>query len=177
MVSQVEEVALGEVMTPLGPFGVALTARGVGRLTFPTEPPTACEAWAKRWYPTARIVPDTERLRGVSGELNAYLAGDLRQFTLPVDLRGTAFQLAVWRGLQLIPYGETHSYAQLAAGIGRPRSVRAVGAANGANPVPIIVPCHRVIGSSGRLVGYGGGLDLKERLLALERAHRPVAAM
>ncbi len=174
---QVEEVVLGEIMTPLGCFGVALTPIGVGRLTFPTEPLAACAAWARRWYPNARIVSDADRLRPVADEMNAYLAGNLRQFTLPVDLRGTPFQVAVWRGLQLIPYGETRSYAQIAAGIGRPHSVRAVGAANGANPVPIIVPCHRVIGSSGKLVGYGGGLDLKERLLALERAPRVAVPM
>ncbi|MFN8472240.1 MAG: methylated-DNA--[protein]-cysteine S-methyltransferase [Anaerolineae bacterium] len=171
-----EQVVLGEVATPLGPFGVALTRAGIGRLTFPTEPFTRCEDWARRWYADADIIADGSRLARLEDQLNAYFAGELREFTLPVDLRGTPFQLTVWRGLQLIPYGETRSYAQLAAGIGRPRSVRAVGAANGANPVPIIVPCHRVIGSSGKLVGYGGGLDLKQRLLALERGEVGVAA-
>ncbi len=170
MVGHVEEVVLGAIETPLGPFGAVLTAIGLGRLTFPTEPLAECEAWARRWCPKTRIVADSSHLDPVADELNAYFDGALHQFTLPVDLRGTPFQVAVWRGLQLIPYGETRSYAQLAAGIGRPRSIRAVGAANGANPVPIIVPCHRVIGSSGKLVGYGGGLDLKQRLLALEGA-------
>lgn len=176
MVSEIEEIVLGEIKTPLGRCGVALTDQGIGRLTFPTEPFGHCEAWARRWYPAASIVANPTRLARVEDELTAYFAGDLRQFTLPLDLRGTPFQITVWRGLQLIPYGETRSYAQLAAAIGRPRSVRAVGAANGANPVPIIVPCHRVIGSSGKLVGYGGGLDLKERLLALERGSVPVGA-
>ena len=108
----------------------------------------------------------TEALR----QLRAYFAGQLRRFELPLDLRGTDFQLRVWRELERIPYGETRSYLQIAEAIGAPRAVRAVGAANGANPIPIVVPCHRVIGASGKLVGYGGGLPLKKRLLQLEGA-------
>ena len=101
-------------------------------------------------------------------QLRAYFAGELREFRLPLDLQGTDFQKRVWRQLETIPYGETRSYSEIAAAIGAPRAVRAVGAANGANPVPIVVPCHRVIGASGKLVGYGGGLELKRRLLELE---------
>jgi methylated-DNA-[protein]-cysteine S-methyltransferase len=108
----------------------------------------------------------TEALR----QLRAYFAGQLRRFDLPLDMEGTDFQLRVWRELERIPYGETRSYLQMAAAIGAPRAVRAVGAANGANPIPIVVPCHRVIGASGKLVGYGGGLPLKKRLLQLEGA-------
>ncbi len=103
-------------------------------------------------------------------QLRAYFAGDLRRFELPLDLRGTPFQLRVWEALLDIPYGETRSYLQIAQAIGSPLAVRAVGAANGTNPIPIVVPCHRVIGSSGKLVGYGGGLPLKKRLLELEGA-------
>src|SRR5664279_2896526 len=103
-------------------------------------------------------------------QLRAYFAGQLRRFDLPLDMEGTPFQLRVWRELERIPYGETRSYRQIAAAIGAPRAVRAVGAANGANPIPIVVPCHRVIGASGKLVGYGGGLPLKKRLLELEGA-------
>jgi O-6-methylguanine DNA methyltransferase len=103
-------------------------------------------------------------------QLRAYFAGQLRRFDLPLDMQGTPFQLRVWRELERIPYGETRSYSQIAAAIGAPRAVRAVGAANGANPIPIVVPCHRVIGASGKLVGYGGGLPLKQRLLELEGA-------
>jgi methylated-DNA-[protein]-cysteine S-methyltransferase len=106
-------------------------------------------------------------------QLRAYFAGQLRRFDLPLDMRGTTFQLRVWRELQRIPYGETRSYQQIAACISAPRAVRAVGAANAANPVPIVVPCHRVIGASGKLVGYGGGLPLKKRLLELEGALTP----
>jgi methylated-DNA-[protein]-cysteine S-methyltransferase len=103
-------------------------------------------------------------------QLNAYFAGKLRSFDLPLDLQGTDFQMRVWHELERIPYGETRSYLRIAEIIGSPKAIRAVGAANGANPIPIIVPCHRVIGSSGKLVGYGGGLPLKKRLLALEGA-------
>jgi methylated-DNA-[protein]-cysteine S-methyltransferase len=103
-------------------------------------------------------------------QLRAYFAGQLRCFDLPLDLQGTDFQLRVWRELERIPYGETRSYSQIATAIGTPQAVRAVGAANGANPIPIVVPCHRVIGASGKLVGYGGGLPLKKRLLELEGA-------
>ena len=103
-------------------------------------------------------------------QLRAYFAGTLRDFDLPLDLRGTPFQLKVWHALETIPYGETRSYLQIATGIGAEKAVRAVGAANGANPIPIVVPCHRVIGSGGKLVGYGGGLPLKKRLLTLEGA-------
>jgi len=103
-------------------------------------------------------------------QLRAYFAGQLRRFDLPLDMQGTDFQLRVWRELERIPYGETRSYRQIADAIGASRAVRAVGAANGANPIPIVVPCHRVIGASGKLVGYGGGLPLKKRLLELEGA-------
>ena len=103
-------------------------------------------------------------------QLRSYFGGQLRRFDLPLYMRGTPFQLRVWRELERIPYGETRSYRQIAAAIGAPRAVRAVGAANGANPIPIVVPCHRVIGASGKLVGYGGGLPLKKRLLELEGA-------
>jgi methylated-DNA-[protein]-cysteine S-methyltransferase len=102
-------------------------------------------------------------------QLQAYFAGQLRHFDLPLDVVGTEFQRRVWIELTRIPYGETRTYRQMACAIGAPTAVRAVGAANGANPVAIVVPCHRVIGANGKLVGYGGGLPLKRRLLDLER--------
>ena len=101
-------------------------------------------------------------------QLDEYFSGRRRQFDLPLDLEGTEFQQRVWKSVSAIPYGQTRSYAQIATTIGSPKAVRAVGAANGANPVVIIVPCHRVIASGGGLGGYGGGLELKRRLLALE---------
>jgi methylated-DNA-[protein]-cysteine S-methyltransferase len=111
-------------------------------------------------------------LRAAMDQLSAYFAGSLREFSLPLEMAGTDFQMRVWRVLLEIPYGETRSYRDLAIALGKPTAVRAVGAANGANPLPIVVPCHRVIGANGSLVGYGGGLHLKKRLLALEQASR-----
>ncbi len=162
------EVIVGEVETPAGVFGAALTTRGLGRLIFPGEPFEQCEAWAARWEPGAARSSDHAGLRQLEEQLTAYFDGTLREFTVPLDLRGTPFQLRVWSALQEVAYGELRTYGQIAASLGAIRAVRAVGAANGANPVPIIVPCHRIIGSNGRLVGYGGGLDMKRRLLELE---------
>ena len=101
-------------------------------------------------------------------QLLEYFARKRTQFELPLDPHGTEFQKKVWRSLQQIPFGKTKSYAEIAKGIGAPRASRAVGAANGKNPLPIVVPCHRVIGASGALTGFGGGLETKARLLALE---------
>ncbi|MCX2184678.1 methylated-DNA--[protein]-cysteine S-methyltransferase [Streptomyces sp. SKN60] len=108
--------------------------------------------------------PFTEAVR----QLDAYFAGELTEFDLPLHLVGTPFQLRVWEQLRLIPYGETRTYGELADALGSPGASRAVGLANGKNPVTIIVPCHRVIGSGGNLTGYGGGLARKQRLLAFE---------
>ncbi|MFJ6466741.1 methylated-DNA--[protein]-cysteine S-methyltransferase [Streptomyces sp. NPDC091387] len=105
-------------------------------------------------------------------QLDAYFAGELREFDLPLALDGTPFQRTVWAELQRIPYGETRSYGELAEILGKPGASRAVGLANGKNPVGVIVPCHRVIGASGSLTGYGGGLDRKQRLLAFENGTR-----
>ena len=104
-------------------------------------------------------------------QLREYFAGERREFDLAVKLTGTEFQVRVLEALQDIPYGETASYGEIARRIGRPKAVRAVGAANGRNPIPIVVPCHRVIGSTGDLTGFGGGLDTKEALLRLEAEH------
>jgi len=103
-------------------------------------------------------------------ELEEYFAGKRREFTFPLDLRGTEFQLACWRALLAIPYGETRTYADIARAVGRPQGFRAVGMANNRNPVAIVVPCHRVIASDGTLCGYGGGLNIKRKLLELEGA-------
>lgn len=115
------------------------------------------------------ITPDDRHNETVLAQLHEYLEAQRRTFDVPLDLRGTSFQQAVWDRLLHIPYGETRSYAEVAASIGRPTALRAVGRAVGANPVSIVIPCHRVIGKDGSLVGYGGGLPLKERLLALEQ--------
>ena len=115
---------------------------------------------------------DDESFGGVRAQLEEYFEGRRADFDLPLHLEGTPFQRLVWRALQEIPYGETVTYGELARRIGRPSSPRAVGAANGSNPISVIVPCHRVIGSDGTLTGYGGGIERKRHLLDLE-AHRP----
>jgi methylated-DNA-[protein]-cysteine S-methyltransferase len=115
---------------------------------------------------------DPAPLRAAAAQLDAYFAGELTEFELPLAPAGTPFQRAVWEALRAIPYGETVSYGELARAIGRPTAVRAVGAANGRNPISIVVPCHRVIGAGGALTGYGGGLERKRYLLALETATR-----
>jgi methylated-DNA-[protein]-cysteine S-methyltransferase len=120
---------------------------------------------------------DPQRLTGAKDQFVAWFAGERQDFDLALHPRGTPFQLAVWQALRTIGYARTASYAELARRIGRPRAVRAVGAANGANPLSIVVPCHRVIGSNGSLTGYGGGLEAKQWLLAHERRHaRDMAA-
>ena len=113
-------------------------------------------------------VEDSGRLQRVSRQLDEYFAGERQQFELELAPAGTDFQQEVWAALTEIPYGETWSYGQLAQHIGRPKASRAVGAANGLNPIPVIIPCHRVIGSNGKLTGFGGGLETKRFLLALE---------
>jgi methylated-DNA-[protein]-cysteine S-methyltransferase len=113
--------------------------------------------------------PDPEPFREVVAQLEAYFRGDLTTFDVPLATSGTPFQQRVWAALCVIPYGETTSYGELAARIGQPTASRAVGLANGRNPVSIIVPCHRVVGANGKLVGYGGGLPRKQALLALEQ--------
>jgi methylated-DNA-[protein]-cysteine S-methyltransferase len=147
--------------SPIGPLllvgtGDALTGVGLpsGRDGLQPDP-----AWIET------LTPFKEAVR----QLEAYFAGALRQFDLPLAPEGTPFQLRVWRALRDIPYGETTSYGEVARRIGKPAAVRAVGAANGRNPLAIVIPCHRVIGSNGRLVGYGGGLPMKAALLELER--------
>lgn len=123
-------------------------------------------AGAPREEPT--WVRDDSAFRLAVAQLGAYFAGELTDFDLPLAPRGTPFQLRVWRALRDIPYGRTESYGQLATRIGNPKACRAVGLANGRNPISVIVPCHRVIGSGGDLTGYGGGLERKRQLLALE---------
>jgi len=112
---------------------------------------------------------ETPLIQKAAAQIKEYLEGKRKQFKLPLVLHGTEFQMAVWQALQKIPYGETRSYKEIAASIGRPKAVRAVGMANNRNPISIIIPCHRVIGHDGKLVGYGGGLPLKQFLLELER--------
>jgi methylated-DNA-[protein]-cysteine S-methyltransferase len=123
------------------------------------------------WSPvTGSENPRNPLLAEAGRQLREYFTGARRAFEIPLEMAGTAFQKCVWQELLTIPYGQTRSYSQVAASLGATNAVRAVGTANGANPIPVIVPCHRVIGAGGNLVGYGGGLPLKKRLLELEGA-------
>jgi methylated-DNA-[protein]-cysteine S-methyltransferase len=148
--------------TPVGPVLLTGDATGLTEIRFlgSEEPPAAGGGSNGAG---AAVVAEAAR------QLRAYFAGERRTFDLPLAPAGTPFQLAVWRALADIPYGRTESYGELARRIGRPNAVRAVGAANGANPLPIVVPCHRVIGADGSLVGLGGGLPRKRFLLDLEQ--------
>jgi AraC family transcriptional regulator of adaptative response/methylated-DNA-[protein]-cysteine methyltransferase len=149
--------------SPLGPLLIAATDKGICRLTFNED-----ERALKRRFPNADIRPDDGTIAPwVEGALQA-IRTPSQAPEVPVDVRGTAFQEAVWRELRKIPLGETRSYAEIAAAVGQPGAVRAVGTANGSNPVSVIVPCHRVIRSDGSLGGYGGGIENKKKLLAAE---------
>lgn len=158
------------VQTPMGTCVVMATEKGVCWTGTPGTTQDWGLSWIKRRMDVENVVEGEEvaPLQHAMDELRRYFAGERLQFSCPLDLHGTPFQVSVWEELYHIPYGETRSYANIARAIGRPAAVRAVGAANGANPVAIIVPCHRVIGSNGSLTGYGGGLPTKEWLLKLE---------
>lgn len=146
--------------TPIGELLLAGDEDGLSLVSFPEG--------AMRRDPEDDWIYKEKPFAAARRQLTEYFAGERREFNLPVKLSGTEFQLSVLEALRNIPYGETMSYADIARRIGRPKAVRAVGAANGRNPVPIIVPCHRVIGSHGDLTGFGGGLETKEALLRLE---------
>ena len=137
---------------------------------------TLCPDGVPELEPLPRKVCETPLLQEAEEQLNEYFAGARREFDLPLAPKGTPFQKAVWAEMCRIPYGETRTYGQLAQAIGSPKAVRAVGLANGANPVGVVVPCHRVIGSDGSLTGYGGGLERKRWLLTHEGASFRAAA-
>ncbi len=148
---------------------VAATLEGLCYVGPQSAPFDELAAWAKKRLPDHRLLEDELTVKPYAVELIDYIEGKRKEFTLPLDLHGTAFQQTVWRALQEVPYGQTVSYTDIAESIQKPQAVRAVGTAIGANPVLIIVPCHRVIGKNGKLTGFRGGLDMKEQLLALEQ--------
>ena len=152
--------------SPIGPLLLAGDEAGLRRIGFPNKQEST-GGWRE----------DPSQFGDAVRQLQAYFAGELREFDLPLRMEGTPFQMSVWRSLRDIPYGETISYGELARRVGNPKASRAVGLANGANPIPIVVPCHRVIGSNGKLTGFGGGLSTKEKLLALERGQAASAPM
>lgn len=154
-------LAYSRIESALGPLLLTADDAGLRSISFENgrHPARPHPSWQK----------DDGRLNETVRQLRAYFAGKLEKFDLPLAPEGTAFQLKVWRELCEIPYGATISYGELARRIRNPNAARAVGLANGSNPIPIVIPCHRVIGSDGSLTGYGGGLPIKEKLLALEQ--------
>jgi O-6-methylguanine DNA methyltransferase len=157
-----ETLSFFRTPSPAGPLFLAASLKGLVRLEFEAR---VMNLNAKKF----ELRESKQALAPYVRELEEYFDGERREFSMALDLRGTPFQLACWKALVAIPYGETCSYADIARAIGHPNAFRAVGMANNRNPVAIVVPCHRVIASSGSLCGYGGGLDLKRKLLDLEQ--------
>lgn len=155
------------VSTALGPFAFAVTSAGLARLRLGDADATALHAWSARCEPGARLVRDPRGLRSIAEELEAYATGKRRAFDLPLDLRGSAFERAAWDAMRAIPFGRTRTYGELARALGQPGAARAVGRAAGSNPVPIVVPCHRVWAADG-LGGFSAGLSWKRALLRHE---------
>ncbi|OGO27550.1 MAG: cysteine methyltransferase [Chloroflexi bacterium RBG_16_54_18] len=154
------------IMTsPLGRILVARNAEGLTCINFQdgTEAVSPQAGWRER----------ASDLADATAQLEAYFRGELQQFEIPLAPYGTTFQRQVWQTMRAIPYGQTLTYAELARRVGRPQAARAVGGASSCNPLPVVVPCHRVVGSDGSLTGYAGGLHLKQALLDLERGKQP----
>jgi methylated-DNA-[protein]-cysteine S-methyltransferase len=162
--------------SPIGLLFLARTERGLRFVDF-LERRSLKRAFASHAesVPDAKWVPSLLELKPVVDQLESYFCGNRLSFDLPLDPVGSEFQIKVWRALCRIPYGETRSYGQIARAIGQPGAARAVGLANNHNPLPIVVPCHRVIGADGSLTGYGGGLPRKRKLLDLEARFAPPA--
>jgi methylated-DNA-[protein]-cysteine S-methyltransferase len=173
--AQAETLHTTTMMSAIGPLFLAASSQGLVALEFDFRLPGQ-----QSIRPNPRDLRDEKKdltfeesgraMKPYLTELEEYFAGKRREFNFPLDLRGTDFQLSCWRALLAIPYGETRSYADIARAVGKPNAFRAVGMANNRNPVAIVVPCHRVIASDGGLCGYGGGLDVKRKLLELEGA-------
>ncbi len=155
-----EGISYCHILSPVGKLLLAGTARELTLLSF--------QDGMHPIHPDPSWTYSEKPFRHVQKQLQAYFSGRLKKFSLSLAPEGTPFQLQVWQALKKIPYGKTVSYGQIAKSIGKPSASRAVGAANGQNPLSIIIPCHRVIGGNGKLVGYGGGLPIKEQLLSLE---------
>jgi methylated-DNA-[protein]-cysteine S-methyltransferase len=152
----------GYIDSPVGKLLIAGSDAGICLISFPKGKDYASQSgWIPNLDPLSEAVQQVEK----------YFSGELKIFALKLDIKGTLFQLKVWDALRAIPYGRTVSYGDIAHRIGSPGAARAVGGAVGRNPVPIVIPCHRVIGTNGKLTGFGGGMDVKETLLALERIH------
>ena len=163
-----ETIRTYEFESPVGRMRLGSTEKGLCWVELPGSGGRGFAGWLRAQVPDAKVVVDEASNCSAREQLFEYLAGERIHFELPLDLRATRFQHSVYDELLTIPYGETRSYADVAREIGNPKAVRATGTANGANPIPLIIPCHRVIASGGGLGGYGGGLPLKRKLLAME---------
>jgi methylated-DNA-[protein]-cysteine S-methyltransferase len=148
--------------SPLGQLKLIASDKGLAAVLWENDDPRRVRLGPLVEDPDNRLLKEAEK------QLNAYFKGKLKKFTVPLDFKGTDFQRSVWAALLTIPFGETRSYAEIARQIGKPEASRAVGAANGRNPISIIAPCHRVLGSNGRLTGFAAGLEAKDELLKLE---------
>lgn len=150
------------IETPLGKLKLVASERGLAAVLWENDDPRRVRLGPQVENANNKLLKEAEK------QLHAYFKGELKKFTVPLDFNGTDFQKSVWAALLTIPFGETRSYAEIARQIGRPDASRAVGAANGRNPISIIAPCHRVVGSDGRLTGFAAGLEAKDELLKLE---------
>jgi O-6-methylguanine DNA methyltransferase len=167
---QISKVFCTSFDSRIGLIYIASTENGLCKLSIPKETKKDFFTWLEDHFEIDAVTDNKSRNKEYIDQINRYLNGKLVEFTIPVDLLGTPFQLRVWKKLSQIPYGTTITYSQLAKRVGVPKAFQAVGRANGANPLPIIIPCHRVIGSDGSLIGYSSGVKTKEFLLRLEGA-------
>jgi O-6-methylguanine DNA methyltransferase len=159
-----------EFESPIGTLRIASTQNGLAYIQLPHASGRGFMGWRRLHAPASELVSDDRPNRHCITQILEFLEGERREFDLPLDLRGTPFQLKVYDDVASIPYGTSRSYGEVAKRVGSPGAARAVGTANGANPIPLVVPCHRVIGSDGQLHGYAGGLETKARLLAMEQS-------
>jgi O-6-methylguanine DNA methyltransferase len=163
-------VAYAQMDSPIGPLWIAATATGICAVGLGAGQPQVFLAWLTRHISKEPPREDPEALASALTQLREYFSRIRQQFDLPLDTYGTAFQKAVWTEVASVPYGAMTTYGEIAQRTGRPRAARAVGAALGANPLPLLIPCHRVIGAEGSLIGYRGGVEMKAALLRLEGA-------
>jgi len=170
--ARISNLYYAEMETMIGPITLFRSQKGLCRIDFSIGEAVhrQVERWSRQHLLTDQMLYDDSALEEYTKQLELYFSGESIQFNGDIDLIGTHFQKLVWEALMEIPYGEVRSYKEVAQAIGAPKAVRAIGGANNRNHIPIIIPCHRVIGSNGALVGYGGGLHIKEKLLQLEGA-------
>lgn len=155
--------------SPVGNMWIGSACDGVVWLELPGGTPERFFRSLQRTFPQGRLIESHDANAQAIAEILEYLQGQRRTFSVHLDPHGTEFQRTTWKEIANIPYGETRSYGDIARAIGRPKALRAVGAASGANPLPLFIPCHRVVGSNGALTGYGGGIELKRKLLEMEQ--------